>query len=180
MILSRFWAPSLGALTLALAAFTAPAHAQLAQSGGPITYSADALRYNDGEGRLTLEGKVDIVQGPARLRAATVTILFQSATPNANLASGDIKYMQADGDVYYVRPDQEARGDRAVYTADRDMIVFSGNVVMAGETSVIQGDVMAISVKEGAGVIRPADGERVRGVFRPRGAAAPAPAATPN
>jgi lipopolysaccharide export system protein LptA len=167
---------ALGAL--ALAALAAPAEAQLATSGGPISYSADSLRYNDGEGRLTLEGKVDIVQGPARLRASTVTILFANATPNANLASGDIRFMQADGDVYYVRPAQEARGDRAVYTAERDMIVFSGNVVMAGETSVIHGDVMAISVKEGTGVIRPADGQRVRGVFHPRGQA-PAPAVAP-
>jgi lipopolysaccharide export system protein LptA len=89
--------------------------------------------------------------------------------------------LQADGDVYYVRPSQQARGDRAVYRAEQDVIVFTGNVVMAGEASVIQGDVMAVDVKSGTGVLRPADGQRVRGVFRPRGRTpAPAPAAPAN
>jgi lipopolysaccharide export system protein LptA len=159
-----------------------PAAAQLSQSGGPISYSADALRYSDGDSRLTLEGKVDIVQGDARLRASTVTLLFAGAGGSANnLDVGDIRYLQADGDVYYVRPSQQARGDRAVYRAEQDVIVFTGNVVMAGEASVIQGDVMAVDVKSGTGVLRPADGQRVRGVFRPRGRTpAPVPAAPAN
>ncbi|MEQ1820591.1 MAG: hypothetical protein ABL871_18465, partial [Terricaulis sp.] len=46
-----------------LAAFAAaPAHAQLSEGGGPVSYSANNLEYFDSEHRLVLVGDVDIVQ----------------------------------------------------------------------------------------------------------------------
>ncbi len=151
----------------ALAVLSAPAaQAQIAQDGGPISYSADNLEYADGAHQLVLSGDVDIVQGDARLRASRVTMFFAGSS-SGGLASGDIQRMIAEGDVYYVRPTQQARGDRAVYETSTDTVTFTGNVVMASDDSVVRGEVMVMHVKQGTAALRPGGGQRVRGVFRP-------------
>ncbi len=148
----------------------APAYAQLSDQNGPVSYSADNLEYFDAEKRLVLTGEVDIVQNDARLRANEVTLYFANAgqTAATGLASGDIERMIAIGDVYYVRPTQQARGDRAVYETAADTVTFTGNVVVAGDDNVLRGDTMVLRIKGGTSTMRPRDGQRVRGVFRPR------------
>jgi lipopolysaccharide export system protein LptA len=155
-------------LLSALAA--APAHAQLSEGGGPVSYSADNLEYFDGERRLVLVGDVDIVQNDARLRADRITLFFSSSSGGGNaqgLGSGDIERMIAEGEVYYVRPSQSARGNRAVYEISQDSVTFSGNVVVASDENVIRGETLVLNIGNRRTVIRPQGGGRVRGVFVP-------------
>ena len=172
----------LAALTL-----TSPAQAQLSEGGGPVSYSADNLEYFDAERRLVLTGDVDIVQNDARLRADRLTLFFSgsggapaaAATPGAEnqpaaasnapagLGSGDIERMIAEGEVYYVRPQQSARGNRAVYDVHNDSVTFTGNVVVASTDNVIRGETMVLQVGTRRTTIRPTGGGRVRGVFVP-------------
>ncbi len=164
---------------LALAA-AGPAQAQISSGGGPISYSADNLQYADGEQQLILTGDVDLVQGDSRIRADRLTLFFSASTAGGGdqqgLASGDIQRMIAEGDVYYVRPAQSARGNRAVYDVATDSVTFSGNVVVASDENVIRGETMVLSVNSRRTVIRPQPGERVRGVFVPRSSSNQAPA----
>ncbi|MGE0740334.1 MAG: LptA/OstA family protein [Hyphomonadaceae bacterium] len=157
---------------VAAAAMAAPAHAQLSEGGGPVSYSADNLEYFDGERRLVLTGDVDIVQNDARLRADRITLFFSASSGNTEggqgLASGDIERMIADGEVYYVRPAQSARGDRAVYEVAQDSVTFTGNVVVASEENVIRGNTLILQIGSRRTTIRPDRGQRVRGVFVPR------------
>ena len=54
------------AFAFAAAAFmaaAAPAHAQISENGGPVSYSADNLQYFDGDRRLVLTGNVDMGAG---------------------------------------------------------------------------------------------------------------------
>jgi lipopolysaccharide export system protein LptA len=171
---------------LALAA-SAPAQAQISSGGGPISYSADNLQYADGERQLILTGDVDLVQGDSRIRADRLTLFFSASTSAQNdrqgLASGDIERMIAEGDVYYVRPAQSARGNRAVYDVSTDSVTFSGNVVVASDENVIRGETMVLNVNSRRTVIRPQPGERVRGVFVPRSSSGPgaaSPGVSPN
>ncbi len=155
-----------------VAAFTAPtAHAQLSEGGGPVSYSADNLEYFDGERRLVLTGDVDIVQNDARLRADRITLFFSGSTGagqgQQGLGSGDIERMIAEGEVYYVRPSQSARGNRAVYEIARDSVTFSGNVVVASDENVIRGETLVLQIGSRRTTIRPTPGQRVRGVFVP-------------
>ena len=55
-------------IAAAFVALAAPAHAQISENGGPVSYSADNLQYFDNEHRLVLTGNVDIVQNDARLQ----------------------------------------------------------------------------------------------------------------
>lgn len=153
-------------------ALAAPAaHAQLSEGGGPVSYSADNLEYFDGERRLLLTGDVDIVQNDARLRADQITLYFSSSTAAGNqqggLGSGDIERMIATGEVYYVRPAQSARGNRAVYEVSQDSVTFTGNVVVASDENVIRGETLVLNIGNRRTVIRPTPGQRVRGVFVP-------------
>ena len=152
----------------------AAASAQLSEGGGPVSYSADTLEYFDAENRLVLRGDVDIVQGDARLRADSVTLFFAESAQPASEApaggqpaygAGDIERMVADGDVFFVRPDQHARGNRAVYEPGQDRMIFSGNVVVASADNIIRGETMTLQISTRRTVIRPAAGERVRGVL---------------
>lgn len=155
-------------------ALAAPAaHAQLSENGGPVSYSADNLEYFDGERRLVLTGDVDIVQNDARLRADHITLFFSASTAGAaqqsgGLGSGDIERMIAEGEVYYVRPAQSARGNRAVYEVAQDAVTFSGNVVVASDENVIRGETLVLQIGSRRTTIRPTGGGRVRGVFVPR------------
>ncbi len=159
-----------GAFLAALVAAPA-AHAQLSENGGPVSYSADNLEYLDGERRLLLVGDVDIVQNDARLRADRITLFFSGSSGGAGgqgLGSGDIERMVAEGEVYYVRPAQSARGNRAVYEVAQDAVTFTGNVVVASEENVIRGETLVLQIGNRRTTIRPQAGQRVQGVFVPR------------
>jgi lipopolysaccharide export system protein LptA len=159
---------------LATALAAPAAHAQLSENGGPVSYSADNLEYFDGERRLVLTGDVDIVQNDARLRADRITLFFSSSTAagqgqeGQGLGSGDIQRMIAEGEVYYVRPAQSARGNRAVYEVAEDSVTFTGNVVVASDENVIRGETLVLQIGSRRTTIRPQTGQRVRGVFVPR------------
>ena len=165
------------ALLIAIGAFvagaltTSPANAQLSEGGGPVSYSANTLEYFDSERRLVLTGNVDIVQNDARLRANRITLFFSESTggnQSQGLASGDIERMIAEGEVYYVRPTQSARGNRAVYAVRDDSVTFTGNVVIASDENVIRGETLVLNISNRRTVIRPGEGGRVRGVFVPQ------------
>lgn len=157
---------------LLAAAMAAPeAHAQLSEGGGPVSYSANNLEYYDAERRLVLVGDVDIVQADARLRADRITLFFSGSGggegQDGGLGSGDIERMIAEGEVYYVRPAQSARGNRAVYNVASDSVTFTGNVVVASEDNVIRGETLVLAIGSRRTTIRPQGGGRVRGVFVP-------------
>lgn len=157
---------------LALTGAATSAQAQLSENGGPVSYSADNLEYFDGEHRLVLTGDVDVVQNDARLRADRITMYFSNSTAGQSggqgLGAGDIERMIAEGEVYYVRPQQSARGDRAVYEVAQDAVTFSGNVVVASDENVIRGQTLVLEIGSRRTTIRPEAGQRVRGVFVPR------------
>jgi lipopolysaccharide export system protein LptA len=159
---------------LAAASLPAPARAQLAADGGPISYSADNLEYLDGNRQLILTGNVDLVQSCARLQANKLTLYFlpaaKGASSGAGFSSGDIERILAEGDVHYVRPQQKARGDRAVYDTATDTVTFTGNVVISSADNVIRGETLVLQVGSGRTTLAPAQkpGERVHGVFHPK------------
>jgi lipopolysaccharide export system protein LptA len=174
-------------LVLALLGAASPALAQLSEQGGPVSYSADTLEYFDAERRLVLTGDVDLIQADARLRADRLTLYFAPAAASAapspgaapGLGSGDIQRMIAEGEVYFVRPTQSARGNRAVYDTAQGDVTFTGNVVVASADNVIRGETMVLRIDTRQTTIRPAPGERVRGVLVQQSEPAAAPSA-PN
>lgn len=171
MTRKAWFAAALPAVLLGAAALSAPAQAQLSASGGPISYSADNLEYLDGNRQLVLTGNVDVVQNDSRLQSDKLTLYFSANSAGGNtLGTGDIDRIVAEGQVYYVRPDQKARGDRAVYETASDSVTFTGNVVVASDENVIRGETLVLEISGGRTTIKPGGAGRVQGVFRPKAA----------
>jgi lipopolysaccharide export system protein LptA len=188
----------LGASILAGSTFVP--HRALAQAGGggafgagngPIDISADEVEVIDAERRGVWRGNVEAIQGVNRMRAPVLTIYFAPARAGAAAGSGpgagwgDVQRMEADGPVYYVTPQQNARGDHATYEAATNTMTMTGNVVLVQDKNVVQGDKLTVDTKTNHSVLVSNNagrgGKRVRGVFYPSNAAqaAPAPAARP-
>lgn len=157
------------------------AHAQLAPGNGPIDMSADELELIDANHTAIWRGSVDALQGTNRMRADEVRLFFSGrggATGAAGSAGapgknwGDVQRMEAEGNVFFVSPQQRARGDHAIYSLDTGDLVMTGDVIVAQGESVVKGDKLIIEVKSGhATMVSAAKGRgaknRVRGVFYP-------------
>ena len=176
------------ALRLGAAAFVAalcmagPAAAQLAAGGGPISYSADNLEYQNDNSIMILTGNVDLKQSCARMQATKLTLYFvpkgaSAESGGAGFSPGDIQQIIAEGDVHFTRPAQKARGDRAVYETRTDAVTFTGNVVITSTDNVIRGETLVLQVGTGRTLLTPkGPGEKVQGVIHlKQGAAAPEP-----
>jgi lipopolysaccharide export system protein LptA len=167
------------------------AHAQLApSSNGPIDITADNGTLVNSTCEATWSGAAEALQGTSRLRANVIKAFLKKKPPTVAAHSdaaaagnpsdcGATERIEADGNVFYVTPDQIAHGDHAVYSAEADQIVMTGNVIVVQNgKNVVRGDKMTIhvstrevtidSIAQGRGVPG-----RVRGVFYPNTPGAP-------
>ena len=170
-------AAALGSQALAAAAQPAPGRAgPLGSGNGPIDISADALEGLDAESRAVWRGNVEAVQGTSRLRAPVLNIYYAQrgsggqSVPGAG--GGEIRRMEAEGPVYFVTPQQNARGDHAIYDAGSNTITMTGNVVLVQDRNVVQGARLVIDTRTNKATMTPAatgrgQPGRVRGVFYP-------------
>jgi len=185
------WRAAAMGLTLAGGGLGAPglAAAQISpQSSGPMDISADNGTFVAATCQSTWSGSAEVLQGTSRLRANEIRAFFKKKPGGGDGAAGKgggavgglpggpqsacgaTDRIEADGDVFYVTPDQTARGDRAVYTADNDLIVMTGNVIVVQGKNVVRGDRLTIHVATRAAQMESdAHGRgapsRVRGVF---------------
>ncbi len=106
------------------------AHAQFAFGGdGPIDVDADKIEY---KGKLTvLTGQVQVVQAGTRILADQMK-LYRSRLANGQL--GDVTRIEADGNFYYIAPEQTVRGERGVYLQKENKITVTGNVILGDDT----------------------------------------------
>ena len=110
-------------------AFAGSAMAQISGKGGPIQVGSDQWHAEQDIHTQFLDGRVEIVQDDARLRADHVKIVH-AGTPGDENSWGDVVTMEATGNVYYVAADKTVKGDNAVYTKATDTMVVSGDVVV--------------------------------------------------
>jgi lipopolysaccharide export system protein LptA len=172
-----------GLLCAGAVALCAPAMAQLAQGKGPIDITGDEAEVLNAQHLTIWRGSVDAIQGQDRLRTDVLNVYFTGApgadnTPSKNTGPGGnwgkIDHMVADGHVYYVSPQQTARGDHAVYDLSPDTITMTGDVIVEQGQSVLHGEKLVIDVKSGHATMAAtsddkASSGRVRGIFYPNG-----------
>ena len=175
--------PTAGLLCVAALALTGPAMAQLAQGKGPIDVTANELEVIDAQHLAIWRGDVDAIQGQNRLRSDVLDIYYTGKPGSEGAASagssskgaamgnwGKVDHMVADGHVYFVSPQQNARGDHAIYEMAPDTITLTGDVIVVQGQSVIHGQKLVIDVRTGHATMA-SNGEtrsgRVRGIFYP-------------
>jgi lipopolysaccharide export system protein LptA len=176
------------AVVAALAALLVPAGAVAQGPGGlspsahgPIDITADNGTYDNASCESTWSGAAEVLQGNTRLRARVIHAFMHHKPPSGpdQAACGPAERIEADGDVFYVTPDQRARGDHAVYNADESLIVMTGDVILVQGKNVVHGDRLTIHTQTRAAQMESgAQGRgtpgRVRGVFYQTEPGAPA------
>jgi lipopolysaccharide export system protein LptA len=179
------WAAAVFAASLLGAA---PAWAQLAKnSDAPVDMTADELEVVNTQCLAIWRGSAEALQDDSRLRADILKIYNKSRGPakpgETSQSCGALDHMEAQGNVFYVTPQQRVRGNAATYNSATTTITFTGDVVAAQGQNVIRGERMVINTATGQGQMqtdvkgRNKPG-RVRGVFYPnQHQQAPAPAA---
>jgi lipopolysaccharide export system protein LptA len=126
-------------------------------SDQPISFGADTGEYVGNT--VTLRGRAELIQGENRLRADSVSGLSQTGESR----------IEANGNVYFVTPEQTIRGDKAVYTTGDDMIVVTGDVILTQGQNVLTGSRLTYNVRtETARIEAGGQGGRIRGVFYPQ------------
>ncbi|MGH6992860.1 MAG: LptA/OstA family protein [Caulobacteraceae bacterium] len=158
-----------------LAAFPSVPRAQIdTRSAAPIDITADEAEVIQSKCLAIWRGAAEALQGDARLRADAISIysLHKSGQANGQPACGGTDRIVAEGNVYYVTPQEDVRGDRAVYTEATDQILITGDVIIVQGKNVARGERLLIDVAtHQATMLSSAKGAartgRVRGVFFP-------------
>lgn len=175
-----------GVVMLIASAAGSPARAQIAtQSKAPINITADQAEVIQSKCMAIWRGAAEAIQDTSRLRADTITVFSKSraaSSGDAGTSCGKPDRFVADGHVYYVTPDRNARGDHAVYTAGDDQIVMTGDVIVVQGENVAIGDKLIIDVaSHQARMVSDVTGAgkpgRVRGVYFPDQASVSPPTA---
>jgi lipopolysaccharide export system protein LptA len=131
------------------------AGAQISAKKGPIDITGDSMDVKDPEHLVVWKGRVEALQNGDRLRTDLLNIYYKAApkaagapkaaaTPGADF--GSIDHMEAIGNVYLVRPTEVIRGDRAVYSADNQTVVVTGDVVLTQGENVGRGSRLTIDL----------------------------------
>jgi lipopolysaccharide export system protein LptA len=178
------------------------ARAQIAtQSKSPIDVTADQAEVVQSKCMAVWRGSAEALQDTSRLRANTITVYSKfkpahaaeghsseahssgsqssgSQSSGSQSACGGTDRIVADGDVYYVTPERNARGDHAVYTPGDDQIVMTGGVIVVQGENVARGDKLIIDVASHqarmvSNVTGAGKSGRVRGVYFPDKTAPP-------
>ena len=144
------------------------------KSKAPIDVTANEAEVIQSKCLAIWRGAAEAVQGQARLRADTITVysIPKGVDANGQASCGGADRIVADGHVYYVTPQQNARGDHAVYSQSDDQIVITGDVIVVQGNDVARGDRLTLKVstrdaKMESNLTGPGKTGRVRGVFYP-------------
>jgi lipopolysaccharide export system protein LptA len=124
-------------------------------SSAPVDISANEQEVINSQCKTIFRGAVEVLQDKARMRANVMTVYNRrakpgkaaSATPSGGNDCGDVDRVEADGEVFYVTPEQSVRGDHAVYDYATDTVVVTGDVVAVRGQDVARGDRMTIKTK---------------------------------
>ena len=118
-------------------AFASTAQAQFSSgSSAPINITADTADYL---GTVTvLSGGVDVRQGDVRVLADKMKIYSEAG---GSITDNAFNRVVAQGNFYYLTPEQNVRGNAGVYTKANDTFVVTGDVILKQEDgNVITGN----------------------------------------
>ncbi|MEO1199048.1 MAG: LptA/OstA family protein [Pseudomonadota bacterium] len=142
-------------------------------SDEPVDIEADTLEVYDDQKIAIFIGNVIVRQGDLEMRSPRLQIDYTGGGAAENTVApgaGQISRIEATGGVRIKTPDQTARGERAVYMVDDQIITLSGNVVLTQDESVLRGTELIVNLATNSSRLVSTNNEtggRVRGLFVP-------------
>jgi lipopolysaccharide export system protein LptA len=165
------------ALVAPAAAWAQPAGFAGHDEAAPIEITADELEVRQRAGVATFRGDVDAVQGDLTLSARSLDVFYGDEGEPASggdsgaggaAAMGEIRRVEAHGDVVVSSPREIARGDEGIYDLTTRRITLTGDVVLTRDDNVLRGNRLEIDLASGVSRLRAAGADgRVRARFAP-------------
>jgi lipopolysaccharide export system protein LptA len=117
-------------------------------------------------------GNVTVQRGETVLKAATITIHSDAGAPEAGKEAFNL--IQAEGNVQVTEGGQTATGDTATFNMKTQVATISGNVVLSQGRNTLTGARLVVDLNSGVARVEQGSGGRIRGIFSPNAAQAPA------
>lgn len=136
-------------------------------SKAPIEITAESLEVRQAEQIAVFTGEVVAGQGTLRLTADRVTVTYGGGEAGSD--TGEIRNMEAEGNVFLSNGSETAQGARAEYDVASAMVRMSGAVVLTQGDNAISGETLVIDLDAGTGRIEGSGSGRVKSVFTPSG-----------
>jgi lipopolysaccharide export system protein LptA len=142
----------------------------------PVNIKAASLEVRDKEKVATFSGDVHVVQGDTDMRCKTLMVYYEdnsnkdsketvkAAQPGPG-GSGQIRRMEARGNVVVTQKDQIATGDRGDFDMRTNTVVLSGKVVVTKGKDVLRGERLFVNLTDGVSRM---EGGRVEALFEPK------------
>ena len=119
-----------------------------ADTGAPVEVTAESLRVDQDSGQAVFSGNVLIGQGGMRLSAGSVTVVY------AEGGQSRIRSLNATGGVTLVSGSEAAEAAEAAYDVETGVIVLTGDAMVTREGSVLAGDRIEVSLKNGTASVQ--------------------------
>lgn len=148
------------ALTLLLAAGAMaqePAGAALAV--GKVQISADTFIVTETSHEAVFTGNVVVVHPSVTVHADKVVAGYGEG------GTSDIRTFVATGKVQLQTPDQNATGERAVFTPADQLLRLTGNVLVTNSGGTVASSELVVNLKTNVSTFSSGSGGRVTGVF---------------
>lgn len=145
-------------LPLALAALLLAAPLALAQSRVEIT--SDLFVMNEAEQKAVFSGNVVVNHPNVTVWAPEVVATYGAG------GTSDIRTFEAlGGNVRLKTRDQDATGDRAIFTPGDQLLRLTGNVKVTNASGIVDANELVVNLETNVSTFTSAGGGRVTGVF---------------
>ena len=141
-------------LIVALALFALPAAAQQ-----PVEITADLFTVDENTREAVFTGNVVVVHPSVKVWANKVVAMYGEG------GTTDIESFVATDSVRLVTPDQDATGDRAVFTPGDQMLRLTGNVNVVNSGGTVAASELVVNLETNVSTFTSTGGGRVTGLF---------------
>ena len=117
----------------------------------PIEILADSMEWNKQLGQAVAIGNAKATQGQTTLKANKIIAVLNKDN------SQQITELQASGNVVFLKDNQLATGDKAIYYLNQDKVIITGNVELKRDSNIIKGEKLIIDFLTGLSKMEASD-----------------------
>ena len=129
----------------------------LASKSKEIEITATSMEWKKEESIAIATGDAKAIQGTTVLYANKIIVFFDEEKD-----FNSIKKLDASGNVKFIRENQIATGNNAVYFVENEKIFIKGNVTLQREDSMMLGDELSIDLKTSSSKLTSKNNEKVK------------------
>ena len=125
-----------------------------------IEITATSMEWKKEESIAIATGDAKAIQGATILYANKIIVFFDKEKD-----FNSIKKLDASGNVKFIRENQIATGNNAVYFVENEKIFIKGNVTLQREDSMMLGDELSIDLKTSSSKLTSKNNEKVKAKY---------------